>query len=289
MATRNRQRFTAVAFTINNYTEQDINLLNNNDVNYCCYEREIGAHGTEHIQGYLQFARQLDMAAVKIILPRGHFERARGSYLQNKTYCSKENNGTFVEFGTPRGTQGTRNDLSEIKNLIINEKKPIREIVINNVCNYQQLRFAENLVKYQLPSGWTCEKEVRWYYGATGTGKSHAAHEECDPDDTWIAKTQQGQLQWFDGYYGQKNVIMDDFRASWLRLNELLRLTDKYWMSVPVKGSFVPWTPKLIIITTPRSIDETYNSENEDIDQLKRRIRTVKHFSDPFNVRKSQN
>ena len=42
-------------------------------------------------------------------------------------------------------------------------------------------------------------------------------------------------LQWFDGYMGQKVVCFDDFRKDFCTFHELLRLLDRYPMDVPVK------------------------------------------------------
>lgn len=117
--------------------------------------------------------------------------------------------------------------------------------------------------------------EVRWYWGPTGTGKTRQAWEECGVEDTWVTST---ELKWFDGYYGQKNVIIDDFRDSLCKLTDILRITDRYPLKLPVKGGFVNWEPKLIIVTSSHDPRSMYRNVGEDIQQLIRRISASKYF-----------
>lgn len=45
----------------------------------------------------------------------------------------------------------------------------------------------------------------------------------------------------------------------------LLRILDKYPMRVPVKGSFVNWEPKTIIITAPFSPNKMFENVGEPL------------------------
>ena len=93
----------------------------------------------------------------------------------------------------------------------------------------------------------------------------------------------EGSLQWFDGYFGQTHVIIDEFRAKCCPYNKLLGLLDGYQRQVPVKGSFTYWKPEVIYITAPLSPAETYAGQLEfhgSIDQLLRRITKIKNFED---------
>lgn len=71
---------------------------------------------------------------------------------------------------------------------------------------------------------------------------------------------------WFDGYEGQDDVLMDDYQCSMLDREFFLRLLDRYPMQVPVKGGFVEWRPKRIIITSNHNPIDWYASEQNICD-----------------------
>lgn len=66
---------------------------------------------------------------------------------------------------------------------------------------------------------------------------------------------------WFDEYHYEDCVILDDFRTHWCHYSYLLRLLDKYPMSVPVKGGFRAWRPKVIIVTCMKKPEDLYTWE----------------------------
>lgn len=105
MTTRSR-RFV---FTLNNYTPEEeatlvriVGLGSEGGISYLLYGREVGEHGTPHLQGYLETASKIGFAKLKKILTlnRIHVEVARGSLASNQTYCRKEDANPF-EGGSP--------------------------------------------------------------------------------------------------------------------------------------------------------------------------------------------
>jgi len=58
-----------------------------------------------------------------------------------------------------------------------------------------------------------------------------------------------GEQLWGDGYNGQRAVVLEELYSQ-VPLNELKSLCDKYDMQARVKGSFVPWSPDRIYITS---------------------------------------
>lgn len=90
----------------------------------------------------------------------------------------------------------------------------------------------------------------------------------------------------FDGYCGQEIAIFDDYRGEDGTFNSLLRITDRYHMQVAVKGSTTWWHPRIIIITSPKSVGESFPGNaggdrergevgarfGEDLSQLSRRL-----------------
>lgn len=149
-------------------------------------------------------------------------------------------------------------------------------------------RLKENL---QLYKDLTEKQEIRtqlkvkWYYGETGTGKTSTAIKELTEayGDYW---KWNGDFKWFDGYNGQKGVIIDDFRRQEVRFNYLLQLFDVYPMKVPIKGGFTNWIPEVIIVTCPVDSREAWQWRDKDgetqdwdcIEQLERRITEHREF-----------
>lgn len=89
-------------FTLNNYTENEIMLIEKSfedgHFKYVVYGKEIGELGTLHLQGYVQCKKKLRMAQLKqMIGSRVHLEVARGTAQQASDYCKKD--GDFVCLG----------------------------------------------------------------------------------------------------------------------------------------------------------------------------------------------
>lgn len=260
-------------FTLNNYTEDDVTRLQqpNEAVAYICFGKEIApSTGTPHLQGYVFLCNPRGMSGVKKLIGKtAHIAYANGTPDDNVKYCSKE--GDFYERGE-RPQQGKRTDLVEIRDKVLKGETNLYEIA-QTVSSYQGLRMAEGLSKYvKAPA--QCVKVVHWYYGPTGTGKSKLAFELAG-EDYWVSGKDG---KWYDGYWGQKVAIFDDFRGDFCPLHTLLRLTDRYPYRVEVKGGSIWFNPKTIIITSTYSPYECYSQVPESIQQLMRRITVLKEF-----------
>jgi len=109
--------------TLNNYTDDEVKTFEASvdKVDYLCYQKEVGAKGTPHLQAYAVFPKKIRLTGVKKILgQRIHGIRSDGSPSSNRTYCSKEEGavpGSFKEFGVlPNDpARGKRSDLEEFK------------------------------------------------------------------------------------------------------------------------------------------------------------------------------
>ena len=89
----------------------------------------------------------------------------------------------------------------------------------------------------------------RLYVGAPGTGKTSHAY----TDDPWLFRlsppSSVGGPVWWDGYSGQRTILIDDFDG-WIPYRTFLQVTDVYPLTLPVKGGFVYADYSLIIITS---------------------------------------
>lgn len=79
-------------FTLNNYTDNELIVISSIVPQYCkiyIIGKEIGDSGTPHLQGYIEFITKKRPFNV-FLIPRIHWEKARGTRHENFIYCSKD-------------------------------------------------------------------------------------------------------------------------------------------------------------------------------------------------------
>lgn len=264
----------AYSFTINNYNDDDCKKIIElkDDCRYIIVGKEVGDEKkTPHLQGYVYFESPRYMKAIsKKYLPRAHIEISKGSAFQNQSYCEKDGN-LFLEFGT-KPEPGKRVDLILLKKKI-SEGLTVDEIALDNPMAFHQ--YGRTLQKIE---DITLRKKFRnfmtkciWIYGPTGTGKSKEAFSEFTPETHYVLNLEDNG--WWEGYKGQKNVIINEFRGQ-IKFCELLDLIDRYPKTVKRRNREpVPFISELIYITSsmhPRDIYKNISGDN--IDQLLRRV-----------------
>lgn len=113
-------------FTINNPAVDQPWAALPEDVAYIVWQKEQGAQGTMHLQGYTRVKKSLSIGAVKtaLAIPTAHLEHANGTEEQCKAYCTKVETriaGPW-ELGDYLPSQGQRNDLKKCAALIVEGK-----------------------------------------------------------------------------------------------------------------------------------------------------------------------
>lgn len=266
-------------YTIHNYTKRDLKRFHKlaeslEKHRYICYGLEIAPDtGTEHIQGYIELNNSQRFTYLHNYFDfkkkgetlKFHIEPANGTAEENKKYVSKE--GKLFEFGEPV-TQGSRSDLKEIKEAISENPKSLQKIIREYGNNYQQLKYAESLQRYYFEHR-TPDKPpiVYWIFGSSGIGKTKLV------TDTFTDICIVSSYNWLGTDYTQNECfLLDDFRSEDLQFPILLRLTDRYKFSVEFKGGQIPFNSPFIIFTSPKSIDEEFYFEKENLAQIKRRM-----------------
>lgn len=197
--------------------------------------------GYRHWQIMVIFKRQVRLTQVRAIFGPYHAEPTRSKAAES--YCHKES--TRVE-----GTEFTlgikplkRND-SKDWDLILGAAKSGEfesipaDVLIRNYGNLVKISVAHARPVAQ-------ERQVRVYWGPTGTGKSRTAWEEATLD----AYPKDPMSKFWDGYRGQANVVIDEFRGS-ISISHLLRWLDRYPVLVEVKGSSTVFKAERIWITS---------------------------------------
>jgi len=307
------QRSREWVFTINNYNADDREHIGANALGFCtylCYQPELApTTGTPHLQGYLCLTTPRTLRGVKQVcfdterLRGVHLEIARGTKQQCKDYCSIDDGEAgsrdriagfgFIEFGRfedvpERRGQGARNDIAQAAAAIqrgagmaqVAEDSPEAYVrYYRGFAALQSVLHAKPRVRQ--PDGLYALPRILWYYGSAGSGKTRAVYDEIGEEPFFVKSPGNS---WFDGYIGQKIVLLDDFRANWFTFGYLLRLLDCYPLDVEVKGGFVHFCATTIYITCPRKPQDLYadleaRSEGA-MAQLIRRITEVRLFGD---------
>lgn len=88
--------------------------------------------------------------------------------------------------------------------------------------------------------------DVVCLWGEPGSGKTRKALKELGEDCFMMSACSP---EWWDGYQGQKAVLIDDYRNSW-PVTRLLNVLDIYPVRLPIKGSFTYLKARRIYLTS---------------------------------------
>ena len=276
-----RQRSKRWCFTLNNPTEEETEFMQNlvenmkdgsststNGVELTYMIYGIEQVSTRHLQGYLELKNKTSLSTMKRLKKRAHWEKAKGTSKQASDYCKKD--GDFYEGGSIMPGQGARSDLQAIKQKI---EDGAHELDIADQHFEKWVVYRRSFQRYAalLEESRSWNTVVHVYWGKTGTGKTRFCMDQVMDSTFWSP----GDYKWFDGYSGQKIVIFDDYRGEY-PLQQLLKLCDRYPMSVPVKGGFVEWKPKKIYITSNIHPNEWYpTADKYSISAMFRRFNLI--------------
>jgi len=240
------------------------------------YGKEKGASGTPHLQGYVTFKQQKRLSALKKLLPTAHWEPAKGTSQHNYDYIAnnpEKPNPDYIEYGDIP-TQGKRTDLKAACDLI---KEGQSMTTVADAHPETFVKFSRGLreLKLILDKPYTPESlRGIWYYGAPGTGKSRQAR-QLHP-----SAFLKSQNKWWDGYAGEKAIILDDLDTN--VLGHYLKIwADRYACTGETKGGTVNLQHDVIIVTSNYSIEELWPDDEQMQEAINRRFKKT-HFNEPL-------
>jgi len=121
------------------------------------------------------------------------------------------------------------------------------------------------------------ERQIIVYWGESGTGKSRRAWNQAGFD----AYPKDPLSKFWDGYRGQENVVIDEFRGG-ISIGHVLRWFDRYPVNVEIKGAAVTLQATRIWITSNLSPVDWYpDLDNETKAALMRRLQVHHASFDP--------
>jgi len=149
--------------------------------------------------------------------------------------------------------------------------------------DFEKARKAKALYSYDKKKMWIPRwntKRCLWMQGEPGCGKSSWAHTNLKKN--FYIKSQN---KWWDGYYGQTNVLIDDFDKAGDKLSHFLKIwTDWYEAQGEIKCGHVQLEYTLLCITSNYYPEDIFDGELL-LKALYRRM-TVVHCEENFEMRK---
>lgn len=245
-------RATRWCFTINNPEKDDFIAALPAGVRYIIWQKERGADGTGHLQGYIAFANARAMSGVKkIVGDRAHVEVCKGDEPSNIAYCSKVETrvGGPWEFGV-RAAPGKRTDLAEAAEAIR------RTGDLEEVDDVLRIKYGKGLAMLaaSIPPPKRPVVDVYLLVGFSGIGKTYRVL-EAFPDAKKVHYGNSGV--WFDGYISQDTIIFDEFEGQ-CQLTRMLEYLDHYPLTLETKGGTVAARYKRVFITSNRLPQDWY-------------------------------
>lgn len=259
-------------FTYFNYTDEDVLYLTSDELTdrrYIKFGFEICKTGKPHLQGWVWFNKPCRrQGAYKRIFRTKLLKTESGNYL--KGVVGKEENicsdmDTYVSKDGKTLEAGERNHRGKESSLA----QACEDLKLHNIdkCIEQNpTQFAQhygNLIKikshYDKDNAFNRMKQdavesfIIW--GEPGAGKTRLVYEKHGTDVFSLNKS-NGDSTWFDGYSGEKVLLIDEFYG-WIEFALLLKITDPmgYPLRLEVKGAncWALWNKVYIISNKPPS------------------------------------
>ncbi len=241
-------------------------------ISYICVGQEVcPTTNRPHQQGWVQFKRKRRFNGVLRVLGQMNIESCRGTPDQNSKYCKKE--GNWEEFGA-YSKQGARTDLEHIKKMLDDgdTMKEVADCHFGSFLRYNQGMFKYRQLVLEEETRARRELEVTLITGPTGIGKTTMAVGKNDSDTYLIDGC---DLRWWDGYEGQRRLVIDEYNNN-VPIETLLKLLDGQQKRLAIKGGFTyaAWTT-VYITTNLHDVELHSNAKPAHRAALDRRITTV--------------
>lgn len=231
--------------------------------------------GYLHWQLVVGFANPTRLAAIKRLFGDScHAEKTRSAAADS--YVFKEDTsveGTRFELGTKPISRASKTDWDKIRESAKSGRFDDIPADIYIRCYHQLKTIAKDHLRPE-----PLERSVYVFWGTTGTGKSRRAWDEA----SFEAYPKDPRSKFWDGYQGQENVVIDEFRGG-IDISHMLRWTDRYPTIIEAKHGATILRATKIWITSNLSPTEWYPDIDEETKNALMRRLTITHFSAPFN------
>lgn len=289
---------TSRSFVFTQFGSEDIDLMtkykhihsiDNENVRYLvCQIEKTPSTSLLHIQGYIELHSSRRPNTIKELLNdnSAHIEYRKGSRDEARNYCMKletraHQNEIPYEYGKWISGQGFRSDFDNMFEMIKDRKS---DYELMNECPGSFIRYSRGLrdCRFVLNQHEACSNfrklEVHIIYGHAGVGKTRYIYDKFGYDKVFKLEQDGGDNSnvWFDGYNGEKILMLDDFYG-WIKYGFMLNVLDGYPLRLAIKGGHTWANWDKVYITSNKRPDGWYAQGISDA--LARRISTINRMN----------
>jgi len=306
-----RGSFRNWMFTINNPIVNDLPDRFANNCEFITWQLERGEKGTPHLQGYMVLKAnpankngRTKKWVLDNIAPMGcYFEPRNGSHEQAVHYCNKPIEGCKCKHCEPKPvrlagpwTVGKWDEVESARHAAGGRaagavhKRTVEDLLgdIKGGASDREVldkypRLAMSMTKGIERARLILSQDhprVQPYcvvfHGPTGTGKSHRAAEIMKNNGGgFIFRKGNSGNMWADGYDPLRHpvVVYEEMDGGFMPYRQLLRICDKWQLTLDTKGGAVNFCPKIVIFTSNKHPKDWYSQETvPDTTELMRRL-----------------
>lgn len=292
------------AFTLNNYTEEDISAIqkwamSDTNIMHLIYAKETAKTGTKHLQGGVAFKDKKRFKYIQSRLPKCHIEKCKKHYNATVNYCKKAKNEEeaiskevwqypmdYIKMPKFKGEKVKGQSKNEAYELA--KKGRIDEIEGKWRLSYEKQLFKVYADNIKVADMIFDQKDINYFkafncllYGPTGTGKSKRINWIISAIN-WFWKTyckktgkQYEELnvyykqhnKWWDGYIDQKIVVIEELEPGWVNIaqSKLKQWIDSYPFPCETKGGSInKIRPWFIIMTSNYDLEDLCGFGKDD-------------------------
>jgi len=265
-------------FTWNNYPDTYRDTLDELECRYVCAGEEVApTTGTPHLQGYIYFRNAKRLRTMRQLLAGCHLLPANGTAAENRAYCSKtreqdlEPNAVFYERGNIPVDPAAKGEAERVRWQTAWDLAKLGDIeAIQPDIRVRQYSALRRIERDFMPAVEPLTSPCGiWIFGLSGAGKSRSVL-DAFPDAYPKPRT-----QWWDGYQGERVVLLDDVDRFDVKLGGYLKhWADCYAFIGESKGGAKKIRPARFIVTSQYRIEDIWE-DAETRDALNRRFHVI--------------
>lgn len=262
--------------------------------NWAIFQYEEGAAGTPHMQGVVALKKQARLVTIKGMFKANvHLEVTR-NIIASVQYCSKEKGriaGPFIIGVIPdlekiNSRLGNKRKVADQEEeLLLKEVSYLNDCILKRDMDYVDIYnekpklamkhaiYIKELIKKTINGKPSRCSNVYYCFGEPGTGKSYLFKQLSAilGEKPYYNTSIKG---WWNGYNGEKLVIIDEFKNKGYTPQELNNILDGNTKSLAVKNGFVESNIENIVFISNFSPKFLFKDDTE-LNAFLRRIQNI--------------